>query len=82
MAKLNPKTAEQNPLAAALLGATLAKQAQQTGSSAQKRAGLDLLKAAKKAAEVKVPPKGGALAAAIEKLIEQMEIPAGPAIAS
>lgn len=46
MQKLNPKKAEDNPLAASILGAVLVKASRESGDPGQKKAGLDLIKIA------------------------------------
>ena len=46
MRKLNPKTAQDNPLAASLLGAILVKQGREDGSKTMEQSGMDLLKIA------------------------------------
>ena len=46
MQKLNPKKAEDNPLAASILGAVLVKASRESGDKQQEKAGLDLIKIA------------------------------------
>ena len=46
MRKLNPKTAQDNPLAASLLGSILVKQGREDGSQTMQESGMDLLKIA------------------------------------
>ena len=72
MRKLKPDSSSSNPLGAALVGAALMGEARQTGSSSQRKAGLDLLKAAEKAAQGLRPPKGAKLAKQIKLMRETM----------
>lgn len=46
MSKLNPKTAQDNPLAASLLGSILVKQGREDSSQTMEQSGMDLLKIA------------------------------------
>lgn len=71
MRKLNPKTAEANPLAAALLGATLVEISKESGSQSQRQAGLDLMKAASQSPQkIQIKPDskmGKAIKAALKE---------------
>lgn len=71
MRKLNPKTAEQHPLAAVLVAATLLQVSEKSGDQSQRRAALDLIEEAKKSPEkIKIKPNskmGKAIKAALKE---------------
>ena len=71
MRKLNPKTAEQHPLAAVLVAGTLLRASEQSGDQSQRRAALDLIEAAKKSPQkIQIKPNskmGKAIKAALKE---------------